>query len=1407
MVDKSRPLPFPRVRRGLIVASFILFIIWIAVFVFYTYRDPEILCGANNTINIFTFIIIGTSLFGVVVYLFSPDSQLKIKSWVRRIPKFWNYLMDSSYTPYFDPDYFILKNGRYLQITNNMLKSDNMGLPIVDALTPLNSFNMDIYRKYNKTILDKTTQWVNTNSPSPLNNRHILNKFILERSRIVVVGDTCMIVKSWSGEHLLIHKSKYEDFIEDQRKTTRMLEIDILRDYDLTTQSDRIIGLKYLAETLNGENSDDQNMSQKALQSHYKPLINEMAALYSCYPNIAQEISNVIRNVLDDDSVSYSFRAVLRKFMDLSLANIVKFNFNHKKVQTELLVANNNTESVLEGIFITQMNGSKYQSLIANQIRYQSDISGKLIQVLDNPAIMHNVFKNISPSCVFDTNIKIIPRYAPYNLRPSIKAYVLTYNQKHNIKAYVTDHLFKKKSGPSDDEIPIATISGPVLEEAIELPERPLDPNMTKLVTVSTDSSISDNIDYTSTLALTADNFAKLELAKAEQTEIAINEMLATMRQQLEALEKSVKEIPNNTQLARLLNEHKSNTEQVEEKAQLITDQRIELQMAMRDNARISEDAAKQLKELNNLKQEAREKTAMFQANEKQVRELEMKLYKRDAEFEEYKKQLEDIQQKQTNVIEQYNIRQSEYSSAYQNQIDELNRRQREKEKELENLHKIQKISDSRYAEEQKKLNEYYKKQNDDANKLYNDYIARQEQIHNSQITQMGDNQKKLLSSIAQISQDKEKLVGEFKSKSDALEQTTRKLDQLTQEFRQMDMKSKEILADVADKAAQLETFERKNKDILSQKMIQKLQHIVANKNLTNNLEQYKKQIDQKMNELQDAKKAINESRAKEQNLAAYLDIVRQKKAETMLRNAVIRKHAEKQNAEKNAILKNLSATNKEIAKRYDEFSFNLNQKQVENEYLASQLQREQQRITALQLSKAALESENDAERSKSEQFIREAQESAQLQVDAIKNQIEAKDAEIETLRQTLETTKENLQRQSAAVAAAKLEEVSQSNLEVLRLQRQLDMAAEQEQIYLKDKAITEMEKQAIINEKNELAKLKKELESQMAKEIQTIADQYKREMSQTKAKAEKYKQQLGEQMEQSQITSQSLSSVLQSVTSITLDNLEGNKSIVVNDNLIINLIDQMNNYLTDSTSNSKPIEASAKEFYPVGSPQAEIEGKILNYVYSLWILINKHPQISSALQSINENPGLERSRFIENCNKFIELGTKIFVKSKKLETIVSMRNISYLANTREEDIKNFLDSNRIIKLSPTPPQTTKQRNSPKVQKNELPIKAPSDKIQLTPENAKSIFGVNKLDGIVLKNDPENIAIIKKLSSVHPQIKEPLGKLIQTLTQNNQSINTIANTLNDLIEVINSNLIRTGEFLNYYNIPEPRNAW
>lgn len=1404
MPDKSRPLPLPRVRRGIIVASFILLIIWIAVFVIYAYHDPEVLCGRNNMINIFTFIVMGTSIFGAMIYLVSPDSQLKLKSWIRRVPMFWNYLLDSSYTPYFDPDYFILKNGRYVKITNNMIASDDMGLPIVDPLTPLNSFNMNIYRKYNKPILDKITQWMNATFLSPDNTRHILNKFIIERSRIVVVGDTCMIVKSWSGEHLLIHKSKYVDFIEDQRKTTRMLEIDTLRVRDLTTQLDRITGLKYFAEKLNGENPNEQNMAQKALHSHYKPLVNEISVLYACYasyPEINKEIAGVIRNVITDEQVSYSFKTVLRKFMDLSLANLVKFNFDYKKVQTELLIANNNSVSVLEGIFITQMNGSKYQSLIKTQMNYQSTILKKLYDIVDNPVTIYPVLKSISPACAFDTNIKIIPRYAPPNLRTYIRTYVSTYNQKHSIKSYIGD-LFKK-SGPSEADLLTTSITGPVLEEEVELPEKPLDPSMVQLVSIATDSSISDNINNTSNLTLTADNFTKLELAKAEQTETDINNLLTTMKQQLDALERSVKEMPNNPTLNKLFNEHRSNTKDVEEKAQLITDQRIELQMAIRDNARLSADAVKRLKELTDLKKEAREKTAMFQANEKQVRDLEMQLRKRDSEFGQYKNQLMNIQQKQSDVISQYETRHSEDKTAYQNQIDNLHNLQQQKQRELEELRKSQQINDSKYEEEQKKLNAYYKEQNDKAKKSYDDYIARQEQIYKSKIAEMDDNQRKLSASITQISSDKEKLAAEMASKSDALAQTTQKLTNLTEEFEQMNAASQKLLADVAQKAAQIETFERKNKNILKQKMIQKLQHVVANNKLSENLEEYKKKIDQKDNELSAAQQAISAARQKEQELGNKVNMVRQKKAEMLLRNTIIRKQAEKEKQEKDKALQQLSATNKQSAQVYNNFLNDLNAKQFANDSLWAQLTQAQQRYSALELSKQALDEKNEEEKAKAEQSIKDAQESALSSIRAIEAQIENKDLEIATLKETLQSTKQKFQNETADVAA-KLEKVSNSELEVLRLQEQLKMAAEQEQKYLKDKTNAELEKQAIIRQNNELVAERKTVEAQIAKAIELASENYKAELNKTKAKAEKYKQQSIQQMEQSQITSQNLAAILKNITSIMLDRLTGNKLIEVNEALIDELNKQMNYYFNLSTSNSKTIETNATQFYPIGSPQTEIEGKILNYVYSMWVLIGKHPQISSALQSIDENPDLARSKFIESCNKFIKLGYKIFDDPNNLESIVNARNISN-NGVRGKDIKNFLHTNRITKISPAPPTEAKQKNSPNVPRTETQNATQSKRIELTIDIARDIFNKEKLNELVLRTDKKSISFIKTLTSINPPIANPLQDLIKVLNQD--SSKNIIDPLNNLIEAINKHLVKDENYLTYYEKPQVRNAW
>ena len=111
-------------------------------------------------------------------------------------------ILDCGYTSYFNPPHYELRNGKYVQVSGyENIVFDRLGLPIISQDIPLNDFKMEIFVKRNPNIfnIDKETDF----------NR---------LTRIWLIGKRTLIVRSYAGRFLIIHRNEYGKFLEDQKK-------------------------------------------------------------------------------------------------------------------------------------------------------------------------------------------------------------------------------------------------------------------------------------------------------------------------------------------------------------------------------------------------------------------------------------------------------------------------------------------------------------------------------------------------------------------------------------------------------------------------------------------------------------------------------------------------------------------------------------------------------------------------------------------------------------------------------------------------------------------------------------------------------------------------------------------------------------------------------------------------------------------------------------------------------------------------------------------------------------------------------------------------------------------------------------------------------------------------------------
>lgn len=351
MSSADTPPPYYKLRRAIIWISFCLLLVWVIYATYTIYNDKGAICGNNPTLNGLSYFALAVLIIGGFTYWVSIDQQLKFKSWLRRIPMFWNKAMDSGVTPYFDPEHYILSNGRYAKVHNIHIDADELGLPIVDLSTPLNSFNMGIYRNYYKDIALLSKRWCEANHDKMDN---LLRMYLLDRTRIVVVGATCMIVKAYSGEHLLIHKSNYANFIADQRKSTQWNMLDKLARSVKDYQEKNIIGITYFAnKLLEPTTSLPMTSANDPVNSYYHKLLEEIAA--------------IIRSSSAFIDLGYVINGLIGKRTEYSIGNILEKLFNANiRLLTERTIKTNNIQELINN---TSKNSSDQTISVLDSIR------------------------------------------------------------------------------------------------------------------------------------------------------------------------------------------------------------------------------------------------------------------------------------------------------------------------------------------------------------------------------------------------------------------------------------------------------------------------------------------------------------------------------------------------------------------------------------------------------------------------------------------------------------------------------------------------------------------------------------------------------------------------------------------------------------------------------------------------------------------------------------------------------------------------------------------------------------------------------------------------------------------------------------------------------------------------------
>ncbi len=202
----------------------IIYLTILIIFSFYQITKSRI-C-VNQSMYKMLYSIASGLIFASFVFLQFEDLKhvldVKYSSLTDHVKDF----LDCGCTSYFKPSKYVLRNGRYVKITDyEHIVFDHFGLPVVSEDIPLASFHMNIYLRRNPDLL-KWLYGTNNKYSKTYNNQTTADDVdalitnanaCLLTTNIVLIGKETMLVKSFTSNKLtLIHRNHYGKFINDQ---------------------------------------------------------------------------------------------------------------------------------------------------------------------------------------------------------------------------------------------------------------------------------------------------------------------------------------------------------------------------------------------------------------------------------------------------------------------------------------------------------------------------------------------------------------------------------------------------------------------------------------------------------------------------------------------------------------------------------------------------------------------------------------------------------------------------------------------------------------------------------------------------------------------------------------------------------------------------------------------------------------------------------------------------------------------------------------------------------------------------------------------------------------------------------------------------------------------------------------
>ncbi len=344
----------PVVKKTVLVICLIVLVSWAVVaIVISTSFDYDIWNGTNKPFNVFTIIAGICTAVAYAMYRLLPGIKYKVRTALKRIPQGWHSIIDSGMTPYFNPEYNIIKKGRYVKAMDQSIEADQYGLPIVDESMPLSSFNMAIYKRYYSHLfhaIDKIRYETirQAYDDSVLNNIFQIDAKIRtffdifkERTRVHLIGKSCMIVKPFRKPHLLIHKNAYLAFVQDmQRDSEWELETKQFIKDDMYNSS-KLSGLRWLLSATVASSE----YTKYANQSLYIPIYKELWTMAKLFPDQLDIVYDALYKFVHDTSNSLSYPKLEQATAKLSIrADIV----NYEPIITQSIESKLDTNEVVD---------------------------------------------------------------------------------------------------------------------------------------------------------------------------------------------------------------------------------------------------------------------------------------------------------------------------------------------------------------------------------------------------------------------------------------------------------------------------------------------------------------------------------------------------------------------------------------------------------------------------------------------------------------------------------------------------------------------------------------------------------------------------------------------------------------------------------------------------------------------------------------------------------------------------------------------------------------------------------------------------------------------------------------------------------------------------------------------------